>query len=192
MKMNKKGFTLIEILAVIIILGIVSTIGIAAISRNIDNSRRSSFANIGRNYVESARAMRTEDKLPTNIAKEEILILPFSSVTGVDIENAYKTPYGELNLDYSYVIIYNKDNKIYSYYLTMLDDSNHGINMVDINELKDKDIFLDEDGTIKNIENLSTITVDGVFYSVSSEHDIVRDNETNKIRYIKMRLPKWH
>ena len=36
MKMNNKGFSLIEILAVVVILGIVSTIGIVSVTRLID------------------------------------------------------------------------------------------------------------------------------------------------------------
>ena len=46
--MNKKGFTLIEILAAIVILGIVSAIGIAAVSNNIVESRKSTYVNLAR------------------------------------------------------------------------------------------------------------------------------------------------
>ena len=38
--MNKKGFSLMELLAVIIIIGILSTIGIAAVSSYVQDSRR--------------------------------------------------------------------------------------------------------------------------------------------------------
>ena len=40
MKDNNKGFSLIEILAVVVILGIVSTIGIVSVTRLIDNSKK--------------------------------------------------------------------------------------------------------------------------------------------------------
>ena len=186
--MNKKGFTLIEILAVIIILGIVATIGIAAITRNIDKSRKSSFVNIARNYVESARAMRTEDKLPIDISNGRILVMPFSSITGVQLENADETPYGDLDMDYCYIIVYNKDNKNYSYYVTMKDTSNHGINMVEVNDLQEKSVILDENNEIKNIESLTYIEIDGVNFSIS--YNGIQRDENNKIKYVEMELPR--
>ena len=42
MKYNKKGFTLVELLAVVVILGIIMTISLPAVSRWIDRGKKES------------------------------------------------------------------------------------------------------------------------------------------------------
>lgn len=54
-KIGKKGFTLIELLAVITIMGILMLVAIPAISRTIENSRRDTFANAAKEYVNAVR-----------------------------------------------------------------------------------------------------------------------------------------
>jgi prepilin-type N-terminal cleavage/methylation domain-containing protein len=56
--MKKNGFTLIEILAAIVIMGIVGAIGVVAISSNIVDARKSTTANLAKQLAESARNMR--------------------------------------------------------------------------------------------------------------------------------------
>jgi len=55
MKINKKGFTLIELLAVITIMGILLLVAIPAVSRTIENSRRDTFANTAKEYINAVR-----------------------------------------------------------------------------------------------------------------------------------------
>lgn len=52
-KLNSKGFTLIELLAVITILGILMLVAIPAISRTIENSRKSTFLDTAKLYVDA-------------------------------------------------------------------------------------------------------------------------------------------
>ena len=54
--MNSKGFTLIELLAAITIMGILMMVAIPSVSRTIENSRRDTFADVAKSYVNTIRS----------------------------------------------------------------------------------------------------------------------------------------
>lgn len=62
-KINRKGFTLIELLAVITIMGILMLVAIPAVSRTIENSRRDTFADVAKEYVNTVRNAVLADEL---------------------------------------------------------------------------------------------------------------------------------
>ena len=65
-KMNAKGFTLIELLAVITIMGILMIVAIPAVTRTIENTRKSSFITTAQNYVNGAKNLWASDALVCN------------------------------------------------------------------------------------------------------------------------------
>ena len=132
--MNKKGFTLIEVLAVIVILGVLTMIGVYAISTNIEHSRKSGFVDIGINYVEKMMSMRTQDQFPIEVTDYKGILIPIDKLKGNDRSNDISTPYGDLDLESSYVILV-KQNKQYKFYLTLVTVQGEAIINVEYNEL---------------------------------------------------------
>ena len=65
MKKNLKsaGFTLIELLAVITIMGILMMVAIPSVSRTIENSRRDTFADVAKEYINTVRNAVLADEL---------------------------------------------------------------------------------------------------------------------------------
>ncbi len=63
-KLNQAGFTLIELLAVITIMGILMMVAIPSVSRVIENSRRDTFMNTAKSYLNQVR----NEVLADNIA----------------------------------------------------------------------------------------------------------------------------
>ena len=63
---NNKGFTLVELLAVIVIMGILMMVAIPSVTRTIENSRKDTFVDIAKSYANAARNMWTTDNLTCN------------------------------------------------------------------------------------------------------------------------------
>ena len=66
-KMNSKGFTLIELFAVIVIMGILMMVAIPAMTRYIENSRKDTFIDTAKQYVNSVRNMWASDSLSCDV-----------------------------------------------------------------------------------------------------------------------------
>ena len=133
MKKNK-GFTLIEVLSVIIILGILMIIAVPAVTQYIQGARGFSFSKTANKYIEIAMAEVTSleykvsnDKytyyIPTNCLETDNL--EYETIINEEghEERRAKTPYGTVKE--SYVVVTYKDGTNY-YYYTGRDSSGHG------------------------------------------------------------------
>lgn len=117
---NNKGFTLIEILAVVIILGILMIIAIPSVSEYISNSRDSSFITSAEKFIDAAIAdINAREYLVTN--PDYTYYIPTKCL---QTDNGDESPYG--TWEQSYVVVTYKNTKNY-YYFVGRDSSDHGI-----------------------------------------------------------------
>ena len=171
---NKKGFTLIEILSVVIIIGVMGIIGIVAISSYITESKQSSFVNVARMYLNGAKEMKSKDKFFHDPKNTEAMLVPLSEIEVED--DATKTPYGEIDFDNSYIVIVNIKGK-YHYYITLKDESGHALILENVNTLSEDKIVASADRSgIPSIENLRnpandlTLLIGEVKYELSDKN----------------------
>lgn len=72
-KLNTKGFTLIELLAVITIMGVLMMVAIPSVTRTIENSRRDTYANITKEYINAVRNAVLADNIECKVGDQDLL-----------------------------------------------------------------------------------------------------------------------
>jgi len=174
--MKKKGFTIIELLAVIMIIGVISLIGIIAIDRYVEDAEKDVYINNIKTFTKAAKDLYNSDKLAQEPKLDEVLIIPFSLIE-VDKSVGYVSPYGEYILESSYIAV-TRINEKNTYYIIALDEGGIGLNGVVEKDLSRKEILFDESKTdkIKSLVDLeynseAYLMINGVKYKYSSERN---------------------
>ena len=115
------AFTLIELLAVIIILGILMLVAIPSVTRYISDSRRETYIETARQYVKGAVNLVNDGQLDMYDTNTTYYI-PSSCIK---LESGGQSPYGgKFNPAYI-VVTYNNDS--YNYYWMSTDNQGMGI-----------------------------------------------------------------
>ncbi|OAO77107.1 prepilin-type N-terminal cleavage/methylation domain-containing protein [Anoxybacillus flavithermus] len=139
---NEKGLTLIELLAVIVILGIIAAIAIPSIGGLIDNSKKDAHVANAQQMINAAKIAVTADKdlIPAN---GKYTVLPLAYLENKGYLETVKDPDGDTTTytkalkdyngepitaqsdpkgDYSYVLIENENTKL-KYYVKLINSS---------------------------------------------------------------------
>ena len=143
--MNKKGFTLIEVIAVIIIIGVMLLIAVPNVTGYIFTSRKSSFATDIHAYLETVRAEYLGREYGPLVEDEELLIVPIKNII-LEKGDAGQSPFGNYVYDKSYIVV-APEKSGYEYYANVLDESKHGVIMTPYSVL-DKDEILEDASAI--------------------------------------------
>ena len=164
----KKGFTLIEMIAVVIILGIVLLIAVPAVTSYIKGSNDSVYVNSMSSYLQQVKMDYSEKQYGPYINKGEIMVVPLKNIK-LDKGNTDSSPYGKIVYSQSYVLIERSTNGV-KYYVTVLDKTSKGF--VDVRE--------DEmnNNTVK--KDLKSIDVQSIDASYRCD-DVVEDGVTKRL-----------
>ena len=132
---NEKGFTLIEALAVIIILGIIMIIAIPSVAKYISRSDKAVYASDISAYVETIRGKYEMKEYGAFLKSDEIMVIPIKHIILEKGDNQ-NTPYGEYDFDRSYVLIVPERNG-YAFYATVIDSYGAGVINVESNKISE-------------------------------------------------------
>lgn len=176
--MNKKnGFTLIEVIAVVIIIGVAMLIAVPSVMEYIKGSDNEAYASNAMAYIETARAEYSMEEYGDLLDSDEVMIVPIKNVT-LEKSDGGESPYGLYDYDKCYIVIVPERNE-YQYYVTMSDANGIGIKNKGENELNKNSV---EENIGDSIVPWNTyvnpnfpLVIDGTSYKFYEQRDIERD-----------------
>lgn len=146
-KPKKKAFTLIELLAVIIILGILMIIAIPSVTTYISNSRKKAYISDANAYIQAATILVNKGDI--DVYNPDISY--FIPGECLKTETGDTSPYGDWKTRYVGVIYTGEG---YKYYWTSTDTSKMGIDLTSQQEL-------DSDLIQPDIDEVTPKVIDG-------------------------------
>ena len=160
--MNKKGFSLIELLAVLVILSILMLVAIPAIQRYIENSRRDTYISTLTEYVNAVRHADAGGYLKpaegaTTTCNTGTYYVEFHTATDGLLESGGKSPYDRSKGIDGYVQIkVDSATHNHSYKVIATDNAKHGLsNYVNADTMSREDIS-DSTSNFANINKPAT------------------------------------
>ena len=181
--MKNKGFTMVELLAVLVILGILMGIGLPVILNVIETSRQKVYITDAKKMVALAEnKLKRTDFVIEQPERDNFIVLSLNFLDDGTFENS---PHNNGSYLYysSFVLIKNNDDEL-EYYVTIVEkvsDGYKGLPLTKIEDLKKRDaykkvtIMEKADGTMTSLEN-TVISVGGVDGYYPLDGNYIKDN----------------
>jgi type IV pilus assembly protein PilA len=170
---NERGFTLIEVLSVIIIIGIIMLIAVPAVNKYIDRSNKASYASDALAYVETVRSEYEMRDYGEFLKKDEIMLVPIEYILLEKGDGS--SPYAPFDFTKSYIIIVPERNG-YQFYATIIDEIGVGIVQKNSNELNRDAVHEDAGNSVIPYQTYASTTnkfaFNGKTYTLSEKRDI--------------------
>ena len=147
--MGEKGFTLVELLAIIVILSIIMVIAVPNVLGIIDNARNNSFLATAKRIVLS---VKTKTATNINLIPTTNLTAKVITFDSLELDNVGKDVDGGNYGANSYVYIVKDDAGLLYYYVT-LQGSRRAINKVEENKILT--------ATIKEVDEAEEVVIEG-------------------------------
>lgn len=152
--MNKKGFTLVEMLGCIVIFVIILNIAIPAVTKYIDRSKKESFSAVLRQYgnAVSNSIANGEYSVPYGRNQLTIVSLDLINLDKGKKESSYDSKWVK---NKSYIVVVNtgtEENPVYSYFAAAQDENDHAISLTETKGITEKKV-------ISNAKNKMEVTI---------------------------------
>lgn len=172
---NSKGFTLIEILAVIIIISVLVLIAVPAVTKYITSSKLNIYESTLRNMVSTVNneIISGHREKYSFDEENEYLVMPLVCVE-LEKGNNQKSPFSNYVAAYSFIIV-EPTATGYSYKVQALDETGHGTYLIKPEEIKIQELAT---------SNLSYITKSITASSNTNYGVTLKNYNTSKRPYV--------
>ncbi len=123
MKENRFGFTLVELLAAIVILGVLSTIAFTSITRMIDSNKNKIYINDAKRLISYVEYKIKSDKKITKPTSGNGIVISLEYLNNQEFEKGPNN--GEYVKDKSYVVVKNISGRL-EYAVSLIERLNSG------------------------------------------------------------------
>ena len=151
---NKKGFTLIEIIAVIVILGVVMLIAVPSVTHQILLSKKGAYATNVKSFLETADGSYRQLEFGEYLEEKELIIAPLDSLK-MDVEDLQKSPFGAYDKSRSYIVIKPTKNNFKSYAI-IRDAANYGIDTLSYDDINKNSVKTTSSDSIQSLSSFYT------------------------------------
>lgn len=178
---NKKAFTLIELLAVIVILAVLLAVAIPKVTQYITKSRKDSLITTSKDFIDAVRKDTTSELFDFPVGVDDVTII---SLDLIKLEKGgKKSPFnGTWQPKYSYVAVINvgtDEDPDYEYYIAIRDSKRYSIALTEEEELSRDSIIRDNtSGTKVEITSMCG-TEDGVYRVINNIKGLEEYRPTN-------------